>query len=193
MYEFIQGEIVELNPAFVVMQTGGIGYSIHISLNTFTALNKQSPVKLFTHFIVREDAQLLYGFANTSERELFRNLLSVNGVGASTALMMLSSLSPDEIVSAIVTDNVHALKSVKGIGIKTAQRIIIDLKDKVGKVNLPEQILFPENNTIRNEALSALVMLGFTRKDADTALAKVIKENSGASVETVIKLTLKRL
>jgi Holliday junction DNA helicase RuvA len=193
MYEFIQGEIVELNPAFVVMQAGGIGYSIHISLNTFTALNKQSQAKLFTHFIVREDAHLLYGFATTSERELFRNLLSVNGVGASTALMMLSSLSPDEIVSAILTDNVHALKSVKGIGIKTAQRIIIDLKDKVGKVNLPEQILFPENNTIRNEALSALVMLGFTRKDADTALGKVLKENSGASVETVIKLTLKRL
>jgi Holliday junction DNA helicase RuvA len=193
MYEFIQGEIIELNPAFVVMQTGGIGYSIHISLNTFTALNKQSQAKLFTHFIVREDAHLLYGFATTSERELFRNLLSVNGVGASTALMMLSSLSPDEIISAILTDNVHALKSVKGIGIKTAQRIIIDLKDKVGKVNLPEQILFPENNTIRNEALSALVMLGFTRKDADTALGKVLKEISGASVETVIKLTLKRL
>jgi Holliday junction DNA helicase RuvA len=193
MYEFIQGEIVELNPAFVVMQAGGIGYSIHISLNTFTALNKLSQARLFTHFIVREDAHLLYGFATISERELFRNLLSVNGVGASTALMMLSSLSPDEIVSAIATDNVHALKSVKGIGIKTAQRIIIDLKDKVGKMSLPEQILFPENNTIRNEALSALVMLGFTRKDADVALDKVLKENTGASVETVIKLTLKRL
>jgi holliday junction DNA helicase RuvA len=193
MYEFIQGEIVELNPAFVVMQTGGIGYSIHISLNTFTALNKQSQARLFTHFIVRDDAHLLYGFASASERELFRSLLSVNGVGASTALMMLSSLSPDEIVSAILSDNVHALKSVKGIGIKTAQRIIIDLKDKVGKVTLAEQILFPENNTIRNEALSALVMLGFTRKDADAALAKVIKENPGATVETVIKLTLKRL
>jgi Holliday junction DNA helicase RuvA len=193
MYEFIQGEIVELNPAFVVIQTGGIGYSIHISLNTFTALNKLSQAKVFTHFIVREDAHLLYGFTTISERELFRNLLSVNGVGASTALMMFSSLSPDEIVSAIITDNVHALKSVKGIGIKTAQRIIIDLKDKVSKVPLPEQILFPENNTIRNEALSALVMLGFTRKDADAALGKVLKENSGASVETVIKLTLKRL
>jgi len=193
MYEFIQGEIVELNPAFVIMQTGGIGYCVHISLNTFTALNKLNQAKVFTHFIVREDAHLLYGFATVSERELFRSLLSVNGVGASTALMMLSSLSPDEIVSAIISDNVHALKSVKGIGIKTAQRIIIDLKDKVGKVVLSEQILFPENNTIRNEALSALVMLGFTRKDADAALGKVLKENSGATVETVIKLTLKRL
>jgi holliday junction DNA helicase RuvA len=193
MYEFIQGEIVELNPAFAVLETGGIGYSIHISLNTFTALDKLRQAKLFTHFVVRDDAHLLYGFATSSERELFRNLLSVNGVGASTALMMLSSLSPDEIVSAIVSENVHALKSVKGIGIKTAQRIIIDLKDKVGKVTLTEQILFPENNTVRNEALSALVMLGFTRKDADAALGKVFKENPGATVETVIKLTLKRL
>jgi holliday junction DNA helicase RuvA len=193
MYEFIQGEIAELNPAFAVIQAGGVGYSVHISLNTFSALNGHQTARVFTHFIVREDAHLLYGFSTTSERELFRNLLSVNGVGASTALMMLSSLSPDEIVAAIVTDNVNALKSVKGIGIKTAQRIIIDLKDKVGKVSVPEQILFPENNTIRKEALSALVMLGFARKDADAALGKVLKENPGSSVETVIKLTLKRL
>jgi holliday junction DNA helicase RuvA len=193
MYEFIQGEIAELNPAFVVIQTGGIGFFIHISLNTFSAFNGQKQVRVFTHLIVREDAHLLYGFATVSERELFRNLLSVNGVGAATSLMMLSSLSPDEIVSAIATDNVYLLKSVKGIGIKTAQRIIIDLKDKVGKVSALEQILIPENNTIRNEALSALVMLGFARKDADTALGKVLKENPGSSVETMIKLTLKRL
>jgi holliday junction DNA helicase RuvA len=193
MYEFIQGEIAELNPAYVVIQTGGIGFSIHISLNTFSALNGRKEARLLTHFIVREDAHLLYGFATASERELFRNLLSVNGVGAATALMMLSSLSTDEIVAAIATDNVNILKSVKGIGVKTAQRIIIDLKDKVAKVQTPEQILFPGDNTIRNEALSALVMLGFARKEADTALGKVLKENPGATVETVIKLTLKRL
>jgi len=193
MYEYIQGEITELNPACIIVQTGGIGYCIHISLNTFTALNGLTQVKIYTHFIVREDAHLLYGFATLSERELFRNLLSVSGVGASTALMMLSSLTPDEITSAIATGNVNLLKSVKGIGMKTAQRIIIDLKDKVGKTPLSEQILFPENNTIRNEALSALVMLGFARKDADAALEKVMKENPGATVETVIKLTLKRL
>jgi len=193
MYEFIQGEIVELNPAIAVIQTGGIGFAIHISLNTYSALNGQKQVRIFTHLIVREDAQLLYGFATVAERELFRSLISVNGVGASTALMMLSSLSPEEIVSAISTDNVYLLKSVKGIGIKTAQRIIIDLKDKIGKVSTQEQILIPENNTIRNEALSALVMLGFARKETEAALGKVLKENPGSTVETVIKLTLKRL
>ena len=193
MYEFIQGEIAELNPALAIIQAGGIGYSIHISLNTFSAFNGHRQAKIFTQLIVREDAHLLYGFATVNERELFRNLLSVNGVGAATALMMLSSLTPDEIVSAIATENVHTLKSVKGIGIKTAQRIIIDLKDKVGKTPVSEQILFHENNTIRNEALSALVMLGFARKDADMALGKVLKENPGVNVETVIKLTLKRL
>jgi Holliday junction DNA helicase RuvA len=193
MYEFIQGEIAELNPTLLILQCGGIGYSIHISLNTYSALHGLSASKLYVHFIVREDAHLLYGFATVSERELFRNLLSVNGVGAATALMMLSSLTPDEIMAAIASENVGLLKSVKGIGIKTAQRIIIDLKDKVGKVSVPEQILLPENNTIRNEALSALVMLGFNRKDADVALGKVMKENPGIAVETVIKLTLKRL
>ncbi|HOF54133.1 MAG: Holliday junction branch migration protein RuvA [Prolixibacteraceae bacterium] len=193
MYEFISGEIAELNPAMVVLQTGGVGYSIHISLNTFSALNGQKQVRIYTHLIVREDAHLLYGFAGKAERELFRNLLSVSGVGAATALMMLSSLSTDEIVSAINTENVTLLKSVKGIGIKTAQRIIIDLKDKVARGTPAEQILIPANNTIRNEALSALVMLGFARKNAEPALDRIIRENPAASVETVIKLTLKRL
>ena len=193
MYEYIQGEIDELNPAYLVLQCGGVGYALHISLNTFSGLQGSTSAKVYTHFIIREDAHLLYGFATTSERELFRNLLSVNGVGAATALMMLSSLSPDEIVVAIASENVGLLKSVKGIGIKTAQRIIIDLKDKVGKAALPEQILIPADNTIRNEALSALVMLGFARKDADAALGKVMKENPGITVEAVIKLTLKRL
>lgn len=193
MYEFIQGAVTEINPAAVVIETGGVGYLIHISLNTYTALNSQKQARIYTHFIVREDAHLLYGFAGKPERELFRNLLSVNGVGAATALMMLSSLSPDEIAAAISSDNVTVLKSVKGIGLKTAQRIIIDLKDKIGRTLPAEQILIPENNTIKNEALSALVMLGFARKDAETALEKVIRENPAANVEAVIKLTLKRL
>jgi Holliday junction DNA helicase RuvA len=193
MYEFIQGEIAELNPAMVVVQTGGIGFSIHISLNTYSALNGKKQVKILTHQIVRDDAHLLYGFATYAERELFRNLLSVNGVGASTALMMLSSLSPDEISLAIAGNNVTILKSVKGIGLKTAQRIIIELKDKVGKASSSEQILVPADNTILNEALSALVMLGFTKKDAEPALEKIIREHPGSNLETVIKLTLKRL
>ena len=193
MYEFIQGEIAELNPAMVIVQTGGIGFCIHISLNTYSALNGKKQFKILTHQIVRDDAHLLYGFATSAERELFRNLLSVNGVGASTALMMLSSLSPDEISMAIAGNNVNLLKSVKGIGLKTAQRIIIELKDKVGKATSGEQILVPSDNTILNEALSALVMLGFTKKDAEPALEKIIREHPGSNLETVIKLTLKRL
>jgi holliday junction DNA helicase RuvA len=193
MYEFIQGEIAELNPAIVVVQTSGIGFCIHISLNTYSALNGKKQAKILTHQIIRDDAHILYGFATSTERELFRNLLSVSGVGASTALMMLSSLSPDEIILAIAGNNVNLLKSVKGIGLKTAQRIIIDLKDKVGKATSGEQILVPADNTILNEALSALIMLGFTKKDAEPALEKIIRENPASNVETVIKLTLKRL
>lgn len=193
MYEFLRGEIADLNPAQVVVDVGGVGYAVHISLNTFTALNGQKSTKIFTHQIVREDAHILYGFATTAERELFRNLLSVNGVGAATALMMLSSLSPDEVVTAIATENVNTLKSVKGIGLKTAQRIIIELKDKLGKIPVSEQILIPSDNTIHNEALSALVMLGFVRKDAEKAIAGILKENSGLSVEAVIKQALKRI
>ncbi len=193
MYEFIQGEIAEINPARVVLLAGGVGYCIQISLNTFSALNGKDQARVYTHLIVREDAHLLVGFASLSERELFRNLLSVSGVGPSTALMMLSSLSPGEVLAAIATDNVSLLKSVKGIGIKTAQRIIIDLKDKVSKVPSDQQILIPQNNTVREEALSALVMLGFGRKEAETALDKVFKEHPGSSLEAVVKLTLKRL
>lgn len=193
MYEFIQGDIADLNPARVVIETGGVGYSIHISLNTYSALLNKKEVRIFTQLIIREDAHLLYGFATREERELFRNLLSVNGVGAATALMMLSSLTPDEILGAIAGENVTLLKSVKGIGLKTAQRVIIDLKDKAGKLPWTEQNLVPADNTVRNEALSALVMLGFARKDAESALDKVIKEQPGSSLEKIIKFTLKRL
>jgi holliday junction DNA helicase RuvA len=193
MYEFIAGEIAELTPAQVIVEAGGVGFAIHISLSTYTALNGLSRVKIFTHFIVREDAHLLYGFATRAERELFRNLLSVNGVGAATALMMLSSLSSDEIVSAISTDNVNTLKSVKGIGLKTAQRIIIELKDKIVKVAAAGQILIPLGNTVQDEALSALVMLGFARKDAEKAVVNILKEQPGLSIEMVIKHALKRL
>jgi holliday junction DNA helicase RuvA len=193
MYEFIKGEIVDINPASVVIEAGGIGFSIKISLNTYSKLNSQKNTKLFIHQIIREDAHLLYGFSETSERELFRNLISVNGVGSNTAIMMLSSLSPDEIISAISSDNVAVLKSIKGIGIKTAQRIIIDLKDKVGKLAETGQFLTPSDNTIRNESLSALVMLGFTKKDVEKILDKILLENPGMTVESVIKLALKRL
>ena len=193
MYEYIQGPVSQIHPARVVIETNGVGYAIHISLNTFSALNSLSEARVYTHLIVRDDAHLLFGFATIAERELFRSLLSVNGVGASTAIMMLSSLSPEEITSAIAHENINLLKSVKGIGLKTAQRIVIDLKDKIGKVPVGGQILIQADNTIQNEALSALVMLGFARKDAEKAVAAILADQPGTKVENVIKQALKRL
>ncbi len=193
MYEFIRGTIVEINPAKIILEVGGVGYIANISLNTYSKLNGKKDVKLLLHQVVREDAHILYGFAEKSERELFRNLISVNGVGASTAIMMLSSLNPDELISAVATENVAVLKAVKGIGAKTAQRIIIDLKDKLGKLPESGQILLSPDNTIRIEALSALVMLGFVKKDAEKTVSKILQENPGTTVEGVIKQALKRL
>ncbi len=193
MYEFIRGTIAERNPANVIIETGGIGYFVNVSLNTYSKLGSQKEGILFLHLTVRDDAHILYGFAEKAERMLFRNLISVNGVGPSTAMLMLSSLSADEIASAVTTENVNVLKSVKGIGIKTAQRIIIDLKDKLAKIHEGDQILFPENNTIRNESLSALVMLGFMKKDAEKIVSKILQEQPGTTVESVIKQALKRL
>jgi len=193
MYEFIRGTIAALNPTSIVIEAGGIGYFVNISLNTYSKLNGKKEARLLVHQVVREDAHILYGFAEKSERDLFRNLISVNGVGASTAIMMLSSLTADEIVSAVTTENVTVLKAVKGIGAKTAQRIIIDLKDKLGKISETSQILLSPDNTIRNESLSALVMLGFAKKDADKVVSKLLQEEPGATVESVIKKALKRL
>ncbi|WP_319501079.1 Holliday junction branch migration protein RuvA [uncultured Draconibacterium sp.] len=193
MYEFIKGNIAEISATHVVVETSGVGYFVHISLNTYSALNGKKEVKVFIHQVVREDAHTLYGFATTTERELFRNLISVNGVGASTANMMLSSLNPDELKAAVTTENVAVLKAVKGIGAKTAQRIIIDLKDKLGKIPDSGQILAAADNTIRNESLSALVMLGFAKKDAEKVVTKILQEQPDANVESVIKQALKRL
>ncbi len=193
MYEFIRGKIAGLSPASIVVETGGVGYFVNISLNTYSKLNGKNEVQLFTHYVVREDAHLLYGFADKKERDLFRNLITVNGVGASTAIMMLSSLEPDEVVAAITNENVTALKAVKGIGAKTAQRIIIDLKDKLAKLPESGQILISADNTIRNESLSALVMLGFAKKDTEKVVSKILQEQPDATVENVIKQALKRL
>lgn len=193
MYEFIRGAVADLNPASVVIDAGGIGYFVNISLNTYSKISGKQQVNLLIHQVVREDAHVLYGFAEKRERDLFRSLISVSGVGASTAIMMLSSLTPDEITAAVATGNVDVLKAVKGIGAKTAQRIIIDLKDKLGKLPDSGQILISPDNTLRNEALSALVMLGFAKKDADKAVSKIIKDDPGATVEHVIKTALKRL
>ncbi|MGC9355741.1 MAG: Holliday junction branch migration protein RuvA, partial [Mariniphaga sp.] len=157
MYEFIRGAVADLNPASVVVDAGGIGYFVNISLNTYSKISGKQEINLLIHQVVREDAHVLYGFAERRERDLFRNLISVSGVGASTAIMMLSSLNPDEISAAVATGDVDVLKAVKGIGAKTAQRIIIDLKDKLGKMPESGQFLISPDNTLRNEALSALV------------------------------------
>lgn len=193
MYEYIRGSIADISPANIVIDAGGVGYFINISLNSYSQLSGKREARLFLHQVVREDAHLLFGFAEQNERELFRNLISVNGVGANTAIMMLSSLSPDEIRSAVATGNVAVLQGVKGIGAKTAQRIIIDLKDKLGKLYETSQILTTADNTTRIEALSALVMLGFSKKDADKVVSKILQEQPDASVEVLIKLALKRL
>ncbi len=193
MYEFIRGKIVEINPASIVVETGGIGYFINVSLNTYSKLNGKKEGLLLLHQVVRDDAHILYGFSDKGERDLFRNLISVSGVGASTAIMMLSSLNQDELISAVTTENVAVLKAVKGIGAKTAQRIIIDLKDKLGKLSETGHILLSPDNTIRNESLSALVMLGFVKRDAEKAVSKIIQEQPDATVESVIKQALKRL
>lgn len=193
MYEFIRGTIVELSPANIVIEAGGIGYCVKISLSTYSKLNGKKDGLLLLHQVVRDDAHILFGFSDKSERDLFRNLISVNGVGPSTAIMMLSSLSTEELVAAVATDNVNVLKAVKGIGAKTAQRIIIDLKDKLGKFTETDQILLSQNNTIRNESLSALVMLGFVKRDAEKIVSKILQEQPETTVEGVIKQALKRL
>lgn len=199
MYEYFQGKIKELNPSFVVLDIGGIGYFINISLFTYThfsgTTSDQNDQLIYVHQIVREDALLLYGFANPKEREIFRQLLSVSGVGANTARLILSSMSPDEIIQSVRTENVNALKSVKGIGAKSAQRIIVDLKDKIGFEESQEidEIVPHDYNTIRNEALSAMITLGFSKRQSETVIEKVLKEIPEASVEDLVKNALKRL
>lgn len=189
----IKGKLVEKTPTYIVIDCGGVGYHLHISLNTFSKIGNDESCLLFTHYVVREDAHLLYGFKEKSERELFRQLISVSGVGSSTAVMILSSLSPDETKSAILSGNVGILKSVKGIGLKTAERIIIDLRDKIGKSDGNEIFSMSSNNTITEEALSALVMLGFSKMPAQKALTKIMAEAPDLTVEELIKRTLKSL
>jgi Holliday junction DNA helicase RuvA len=189
----IKGKLVEKTPTYVVIDCNGVGYQINISLNTYSKIDADELCLLHTHLIVREDAQLLYGFKDKSERELFRMLISVSGVGSATAMMILSSLTATEIKGAISTGNVNMLKGVKGIGTKSAERIIIDLRDKIGKVEESDINFAVSNNTIKDEALSALIMLGFTKKPAELALNKILASSEEISVEQLIKQTLKSL
>lgn len=193
MYDFIEGKLAEKSPAGVVLQDGGVGYSINISLFTYSQLPEAGHCRLYVHQVVREDAILLFGFSGKEEREIFRQLISVSGIGANTARMILSSLSPDELTRAILGEDLHTIQSVKGIGTKTAQRLILDLKDKIGKGAKSDGLFLAGRNTIREEALSALVALGFVRKQAEKAVGTLIAGNPQLSLEELVKQALKLL
>jgi len=193
MIDYIKGEITRITPTFLTMETGGIGYLINISVTTFSKLDGKKDFKVLVHEVIREDSHQLFGFADSEERDIFRLLISVTGVGANTARMMLSSLSPAEIEKSILGSDVDILKSVKGIGLKTAQRIIVDLKDKLGKHTGSGEIFTFSDNTKREEALSALVMLGFAKSTVSKVLDKIVREEKNLTVEDIIKRALKNL
>lgn len=193
MFEFIEGNLIENTPAYAIIETGGVGYFINTSLNTYSALGDQPKGKLYLHQIIREDTNALFGFYDKREREIFRHLISVSGIGANTARMMLSSQSPGEIQKAILENNVNLLKSIKGIGAKTAQRVIIELKDKLGKVDMSDEFFVSTDNTLKEEALSALIMLGFPKKNIEKTIDKIVKTTPGISVEELVKQALKML
>jgi Holliday junction DNA helicase RuvA len=193
MFDYITGRVVEKTPTYIILETGQIGYFIHISLNTYSNLGETGSCKLFIHQIIREDAHLLFGFIDQQEREIFRQLISVSGVGANTARMILSSMMPEEVVRSINEGDVFALKSVKGIGAKSAQRIIVDLKDKVSKAEQLTQIFESESNTIQEESLSALVNLGFSKPMAEKVIRQIHGEKNDLTIEELIKEALKRL
>lgn len=192
MYEYIKGKVEELSPAMAVIEASQIGYAINISLNTYAALEGKAEAKLYIYEAIREDAFVLYGFSEKSERELFLLLISVSGVGANTARMILSSFSVDELQAIISGENVNQLKAVKGIGLKTAQRIIVDLKDKVGKETSTIGSQIQANNN-REEALTALVLLGFNRSASAKVVDKIIAAEPNISLEKIIKDALKQL
>jgi Holliday junction DNA helicase RuvA len=193
MIAHLQGRLVEKMPTEVIIECGGVGYHVNISLHTYSLLPDSENIKLFTFLQVKEDAHTLFGFVEKAERELFKLLLSVSGVGASTARTMLSSLEPKQVIHSIATGDVLTIQSIKGIGSKTAQRVILDLKDKVLKLYDLDEVSLTGNNTNKDEALSALEVLGFNRKLAEKAVEKIVKENPGANVETIIKQALKNL
>jgi Holliday junction DNA helicase RuvA len=193
MIDYIKGTITQLTPTFLTIETGGIGYFVNVSLSSFSKLDGKHEFKLLIQELIREDSHQLYGFADSEEREIFRLLISVSGVGANTARMMLSSLTTAEIETAIMGSDVNVLKGVKGIGLKTAQRIIIDLKDKLGKHAATGEIFAFADNTRREEALSAMVMLGFAKSAVSKVLDKIVREEKNLTVEDMIKRALKNM
>jgi len=193
MITHIKGRLSEKSPTNVVIETNGIGYWVNISLTTFSQIPDQESIKLYTHLQIKEDSHSLYGFYTFKEREIFRLLISVSGVGTSTARTMLSSLNPEQIIDAISSNNVSIVQSVKGIGSKTAQRLIIELRDKVLKIYDIDEAFVNSNNTVREEALSALEVLGINKKSAERLVDKIIKDNLDITVEEIIKETLKNI
>lgn len=193
MYAFISGRIAEITPAYAVVDNHGIGYFVNITLNTFAAIGSQTEVKLYTHLQVLEDAHNLFGFYTAKERDMFELLITVSGVGCNTARLLLSSLTVNELSTAIANEDIRTIQAVKGIGNKTAQRLVVDLKDKVKKTEFAEEIVGLVDNTVKNEALSALVILGFSKNTANKALDKLLKQSPDASVEVLIREALKLL
>lgn len=200
MYEYIKGEVAEITPTYAVIDAAGVGYYINVSLQTYTEIEKSVSAKLFVHFIVREDAQIFYGFATKSERELFRLLIGVSGVGGNTARMVLSTYSTREVASIIATENATLLKNVKGLGLKTAQKIIVELKDKLTGIAMGAEVVSSatgvsnlENNEVYREAISALTMLGFPKAASDKAVRAALKNDPKTTVENLIRVSLKQL
>jgi Holliday junction DNA helicase RuvA len=193
MIAHIQGKIVEKTPTDVVIDCGGVGYHINISLHTYSLLPSTETIKLYTYVQIKEDAHTLFGFVEKSEREIFKMLLSVSGIGASIARTMLSSLEPKQVIQAIAVGDVAAIQSIKGIGAKTAQRAILDLKDKVLKLYDLNEVSLAQNNTNKDEALSALEVLGFNKKLAEKVVDKIVVQDAAATVESIIKQALKNL
>lgn len=199
MIEYIKGELTELTPALATVEAAGVGYGLNISLNTYSAIQGKKEVKLYVYEAIREDAYLLFGFSNKKERELFELLISVSGVGANTARMVLSSMSVSELCSAISTGNERIIKSIKGIGLKTAQRIIVDLRDKIVALGIADEIpaggtmTAPVNNQVKDEAVSALTMLGFAPAPTQKVVIQILQEQPELPVEQVVKLALKQI
>ncbi len=193
MIHHLHGRLIEKHPTHLVIECGGVGYFVNISLNTFSAIPDQEELRIYTFLQVREDAHTLYGFWTLAEREIFRLLLSVSGIGSSIARTMLSAMTPQQVCEAIATGNVPAIQAVKGIGGKTAQRVILDLKDKILKIYELDEVSHTTNNTNKEEALSALEVLGFGIKQSEKAVDAVLKQDPSLSVEGIIKLALKNL
>jgi Holliday junction DNA helicase RuvA len=199
MIEYIKGELTELTPAFATVEAAGVGYGLNISLSTYSAIQGKKEVKLYVYEAIREDAYMLYGFVSKKEREMFQLLITVSCVGTNTARMMLSSMSPAELCNCISTNNERMIKSVKGIGLKTAQRIIVDLRDKIVALGIAEEIpaggamQAPVNNAVKDEAVSALTMLGFAPAPSQKVVVQILQEQPDAPVEVVVKLALKQI